>query len=78
MVTAEQIRKELRQVIREMGLLSHNCLNSGMTLAQAHVLSYLNQNGTTPFGELQLQLGIDKASLSRILNTMKLNNYIMI
>lgn len=78
MVIAEQIRKELRQLIREMGLLSHNCLNSGMTLAQAHVLSYLNQNGTTSFGDLQLQLGIDKASLSRILNTMKLNDYIMI
>lgn len=78
MAAADQIRKELRQLIREMGLLSHNCLNSGMTLAQAHILSYLNQNGITPFGELQLQLGIDKAALSRILTILRRKQYIMI
>jgi DNA-binding MarR family transcriptional regulator/predicted GNAT family N-acyltransferase len=78
MSAAEQIRKELRLLIREMGLLSHNCLNSGMTLAQVHILSYLNQNGITPFSELQLQLGIDKASLSRILTVLRRNQYITI
>lgn len=78
MFVAEQIRKELRLLIREMGLLSHNCLNSGMTLAQAHILSYLKQNGATSFGEIQLQLGIDKASLSRILNLLEQKQYIAI
>ena len=77
-MNAVQIRKELRLLIREMGLLSHNCFNSGMTLAQAHVLSYLNQNGVTPFRELLLQLGMDKASLSRLLNTLSQKQYIMI
>lgn len=72
----ESIRKELRLIVREIGLLSHNCLNSGMTLAQAHVLNYLKQNGITPFSELLLELGIDKASLSRILNNLVSKNYI--
>ncbi|KLU59411.1 MarR family protein [Peptococcaceae bacterium CEB3] len=67
MSDAENIRKELRLLIRELGLLNHNCLNSGMTLTQTHVLSYLRQNGITSFTELQIQLDIDKASLSRIL-----------
>lgn len=68
MSNPENIRKELRLLVRELGLLNHNCLNSGMTLIQAHILNYLNQNGITSFKELQIQLDIDKASLSRILN----------
>ena len=76
-MNAVQIRKELRLLIREMGLLSHNCFNSGMTLAQAHVLSYLKQNDVTPFRELLLQLGMEKASLSRLLNTLSQKQYIM-
>ncbi|APH24292.1 TPA: GNAT family N-acetyltransferase [Clostridium botulinum] len=75
---AEIVRKELRLIIRELGLLNYNCLNSGLTLVQAHVLNYLNQNGITPFNELAIQLGIDKASLSRILNSLKSKNFIKI
>jgi len=75
---AEIVRKELRLIIRELGLLNYNCLNSGLTLVQAHILSYLKQNGITPFNELAIQLGIDKASLSRILNSLKTKNFIKI
>lgn len=66
----EIIRKELRLLIRELGLLNHNCLNSGMTLIQAHILNYLKYNGMTTFTELQIQLDVDKASLSRMLSTL--------
>lgn len=72
----EIIRKELRLIIRELGLLNHNCLNSGLTLAQAHILSYLKQNGLTPFNEMLMQLGIDKSSLSRILNNLETREFI--
>lgn len=72
----EVIRKELRLIIRELGLLNRNCLNSELTLAQAHILNYVKQNGTTPFNELLMQLGIDKASLSRIINNLETKNYI--
>ncbi|MCW6084229.1 bifunctional helix-turn-helix transcriptional regulator/GNAT family N-acetyltransferase [Clostridium sporogenes] len=75
---AEIVRKELRLIIRELGLLNYNCLNSGLTLVQAHILSYLKQNGITPFNELAIQLGIDKASLSRILNSLETKNFIKI
>lgn len=75
---AEIVRKELRLIIRELGLLNYNCLNSGLTLVQAHILNYLKQNGITPFNELAIQLGIDKASLSRILNSLKSKNFIKI
>ena len=73
---AEIIRKELRLIIRELGLINRNCLNSELTLAQAHILNYVKENGTTPFNELLTQLGIDKASLSRILNNLETKNYI--
>lgn len=75
---AEIVRTELRLIIRELGLLNYNCLNSGLTLIQAHVLNYLKQNGITPFNELAIQLGIDKASLSRILNNLKAKDFIKI
>ncbi|NFV11719.1 MarR family transcriptional regulator [Clostridium sporogenes] len=75
---AEIVRKELRLIIRELGLLNYNCLNSGLTLVQAHILNYLKQNGITPFNELAIQLGIDKASLSRILNNLKTKDFIKI
>lgn len=75
---AEIVRTELRLIIRELGLLNYNCLNSGLTLVQAHILNYLKQNGITPFNELAIQLGIDKASLSRILNNLKAKDFIKI
>jgi DNA-binding MarR family transcriptional regulator/predicted GNAT family N-acyltransferase len=70
------IRKEIRLIVRELGLLNHNCFNSGLTLAQAHILNYLKQNGKTPFNELLINLGIDKASLSRIVSNMEAKNYL--
>jgi DNA-binding MarR family transcriptional regulator/predicted GNAT family N-acyltransferase len=72
----EIIRKEVRLIVRELGLLNHNCLNSDLTLAQAHILNYLKQNGKTPFNELLINLGIDKASLSRIVNNLETKNYL--
>lgn len=72
----EIIRKELKLIVRELGLLNHNCLNSDLTLAQAHILNYLKQNGKTPFNELLIHLGIDKASLSRIVNNLEAKNYL--
>lgn len=72
----EIIRKEIRLIVRELGLLNHNCLNSDLTLAQAHILNYLKQNGKTPFNELLINLGIDKASLSRIVNNLETKNYL--
>jgi DNA-binding MarR family transcriptional regulator/predicted GNAT family N-acyltransferase len=72
----EIIRKEIRLIIRELGLLNHNCFNANLTLAQAHILNYLKQNGITSFNELLIHLGIDKASLSRILSNLETKNYI--
>ncbi|WP_411678858.1 GNAT family N-acetyltransferase [Clostridium thailandense] len=78
MSKAEIVRKELRLIIRELGLLNYDCLNSGLTLSQAHILSYLKKNGIIPFSELVMQLGIDKASLSRILNNLEAKEFIKI
>lgn len=72
----EIVRKEIRLIVRELGLLNHNCFNSDLTLAQAHILNYLKQNGKTPFNELLLNLGIDKASLSRIVSNMEAKKYL--
>lgn len=72
----EMIRNEIRLIVRELGLLNHNCFNSGLTLAQAHILSYLKQNGKTPFNEMLINLGIDKASLSRIVSNLEAKKYL--
>ncbi len=63
----DNIRSELRYLVREIGLLDKNCLNSGLSLTQAHLLTYLNRNGETGFTELCQQLNVDKAALSRTL-----------
>lgn len=70
-----QIRAELRYLVRELGLLDKSCFGSGMSLTQAHLLTYLFKNGITSFNELQIQLNIDKASLSRMLATMTEKDY---
>ena len=64
------IRSELRYLIRELGLLDKNCLNSNLSLSQAHILTYVNRNGSTSFHELTTQLNVQKASLSRTLTTL--------
>ncbi|MGF1702140.1 GNAT family N-acetyltransferase [Photobacterium makurazakiensis] len=76
MSSVKQIRSELRYLVRELGLLDKNCLNSGMSLTQSHLLTYLRKNGQTPFSELCLQLNIEKASLSRTLNTLVEKEYV--
>ncbi|MGG1659774.1 GNAT family N-acetyltransferase [Brevibacillus sp. NRS-1366] len=75
---AEAIRKELRSLVRELGLLNRNSFHSKFSLAQAHVLNYILKNGSTPVTELQLQLSMDKASLSRIVNGLAEKSYVII
>ena len=70
-----EIRAELRFLVRELGLLDKNCFGSGLSLTQAHLLTYLFKNGITSFNELKLQLNMDKASLSRMLTLMADENY---
>ena len=70
------IRTELRYLVRELGLLDKNCFRSGLSLTQAHLLTYLSKNGVTSFAELCLQLSMDKASLSRTLNMLAGKNYV--
>lgn len=71
-----QIRSELRYLVRELGLLDRNCWKSNLSLMQAHILTYLNRNGDTCFAELCTQLNVEKASLSRVLNTLSSKGYI--
>lgn len=67
----ESIRTDLRHLIRELGLLDRNCFGSGFTLTQAHLLNYIRKNEEVAFSELQTQLNMDKASLSRALSTLQ-------
>lgn len=76
MSSVYEIRAELRYLVRELGLLDKNCFRSGVSLTQAHLLTYLAKNGLTSFNELNLQLSIDKASLSRMLTTLIDKNYV--
>ncbi|MDV5140260.1 GNAT family N-acetyltransferase [Chimaeribacter arupi] len=70
------IRAELRYLVRELGLLDKNCFGTGLSLTQAHLLTYLFKNGITSFNELQIQLTIDKASLSRMLTALIEKDYV--
>ncbi len=71
-----QIRSELRFLVRELGLLDRNCWKSNLSLMQAHILTYLSRNGDTSFSELHKQLNVEKASLSRVLNTLASKDYL--
>jgi DNA-binding MarR family transcriptional regulator/predicted GNAT family N-acyltransferase len=76
MVRISEIRSELRFLVREVGLLNRNCWKSNLSLMQAHILTYLNRNGDTSFSELCKQLNVEKASLSRALNTLASRDYL--
>ncbi|CAM2949360.1 GNAT family N-acetyltransferase [Vibrio neptunius] len=76
MSSVKQIRSELRYLVRELGLLDKNCLNSGLSLTQVHLLTYLRKNGATPFSELCNQLSVEKASLSRTVNSLVEKKYV--
>ncbi|MEZ9233358.1 GNAT family N-acetyltransferase [Vibrio amylolyticus] len=76
MSSVKEIRSELRYLVRELGLLDKNCLNSGLSLSQVHLLTYLNKNGRTSFSELSNQLSIEKASLSRTINALVEKEYV--
>jgi DNA-binding MarR family transcriptional regulator/predicted GNAT family N-acyltransferase len=76
MIQTTQIRSELRFLVRELGLLDRNCWKSNLSLMQAHILTYLNRNGDTSFSELCKQLNVQKASLSRALNTLASKDYL--
>ncbi|MFW2365008.1 MAG: GNAT family N-acetyltransferase [Desulforhopalus sp.] len=78
MVQVKQIRSELRYLVRELGLLDRNCWKSNLSLMQAHILTYLSRNGDTSFSELCKQLNVEKASLSRALNTLESKNYLIL
>ena len=78
MTLVAQMRTELRYLVRELGLMNRNCLNSGMTLNQAHIMTYIEKNGPTSFLELQTHLGMDKASLSRALKTLREKMFLQI
>ncbi len=75
MSSVHEIRAELRYLVRELGLLDKDCFRSGLSLTQAHVLTYLSKNGLTSFNELTLQLNMDKASLSRVLTALTTKRY---
>ncbi|OIQ50561.1 MarR family protein [Pseudodesulfovibrio hydrargyri] len=71
-----RIRGELRYLVRELGLLDKNCLDSGLTLGQAHILTYLARNGDSPFSELCERLRVDKASLSRSVEALRTRGFL--
>ena len=73
-----RIGTELRHLVHELGLLNRSCLNSGMSLSQVHILTYINKNGPTPFAELQMQLGLEKGLLSRTVNALRGRKYLRI
>lgn len=78
MTPTAQIRSELRYLVRELGLLNKNCWKSDLSLMQGHILTYLNRNRDTSFTELRIHLNVDKASLSRALNTLSSKGFIIL
>ncbi|WP_295893735.1 bifunctional helix-turn-helix transcriptional regulator/GNAT family N-acetyltransferase [uncultured Vibrio sp.] len=76
MSSVKEVRSELRYLVRELGLLDKNCLNSGLSLSQVHLLTYLKKNGQTSFSELCNQLNVEKASLSRTISALGEKGYV--
>lgn len=78
MGNVSKLRKELRIIIRELGLFDRSPFDSGLTLLQAHILSYIISNINVSMKELSIQLNCDKGSISRIVNQMIKKGYLYI
>jgi DNA-binding MarR family transcriptional regulator len=62
-----QLRRNARAMVRELGLLNDAYFNIGVTLAERHLLIELEGCGKTTMGDIAERLLLDKSTVSRLI-----------
>ncbi|WP_141096829.1 bifunctional helix-turn-helix transcriptional regulator/GNAT family N-acetyltransferase [Photorhabdus luminescens] len=71
-----QFRAALREMVRELGMLSRKSSGTELSPLQSHILIELN-NKPSGATELAAKLCVDKASMSRTLRTLTVAGYLL-
>ncbi|MFH1153106.1 MAG: MarR family transcriptional regulator [Pseudomonadota bacterium] len=74
-IDIRQFRKTLRRFERNTQLKNDTCC-SGVTLAQCHVILEIEEAGRATVGELAVNLGLDKSTLSRTVESLVTHGYV--
>jgi DNA-binding MarR family transcriptional regulator len=71
-----QLRRNARALVRELGLLNDAYFNIGVTLAERHLLIELESCGKTTLGDIARRLLLDKTTISRLIAKALRKGYI--
>lgn len=74
--SVDQLRKNARSIVRELGLLNDAYFEIGVTLAERHLLLELNVCHRPTMGEIADRLLLDKSTISRLISKAVKKNYV--
>lgn len=73
----DELRRNARSVVRELGLLNDAYFEIGVTLAERHLLIELAGSPTPTMGEIAERLLLDKSTVSRLISKAVKKGYIV-
>lgn len=71
-----ELRRNARSVVRELGLLNDAYFEIGVTLAERHLLIELNTCPSPTMGEIAERLLLDKSTISRLISNVVKKGYV--
>lgn len=71
-----QLRRNARSIIRELGLLNDAYFEIGVTLAERHLLIELTTEPSPTMGEIAERLLLDKSTVSRLISNAAKKGYV--
>lgn len=71
-----ELRRNVRSVVRELGLLNDAYFEIGVTLAERHLLIELTTYPSPTMGEIAERLLLDKSTVSRLISKAVKKGYI--
>lgn len=71
-----QLRRNARSVVRELGLLNDAYFEIGVTLAERHLLIELTASPSPTMGEISERLLLDKSTVSRLISNAVKKDYV--
>ena len=74
--TINELRRNARSVVRELGLLNDAYFEIGVTLAERHLLIELISMSTPTMGEIAERLLLDKSTISRLISNAVKKGYV--
>ncbi|MBA3815997.1 MAG: MarR family transcriptional regulator [Parachlamydiaceae bacterium] len=75
-IAINELRRNARNVVRELGLLNDAYFEIGVTLAERHLLIELNNCQSPTMGEIADRLLLDKSTISRLISNAVKKGYV--